>query len=219
MKFIDLINKAEQILDYLYKTRNDTNSINRIERLYKASNKCEKLFIALRSRLIYEISLLPQDYKNEHLILNSPILDIKIMEDETGLYIDMPILLPFKKLKTLNLTPNPDKKTLIKTQEMCNAISLCLDAALFDYLKKNNLDKVKYSKATYIYTNFYNNDYPKKRIPDSDNYEYKHITDTVVRKISNLDDGFENLEFVFRTKFDDRNHTVLKIEPKGASIC
>lgn len=137
---------------------------------------------------------------------------ITITENENGLKIVMPVLMPFKKLKNERMAAKPKKPECVEVFEKCNALLKPLETALKKYCEKNPIDREKYSKTVFEYSSNFNTN--KRGIPDADNLEYKQITDLVVSYVSNTDDSFENVDFVFKARKKDTTHTVLRIVPQ-----
>lgn len=169
----------------------------------------EKAFIDVRS-------FVTENYDNDsNLDLSETKLDdgcISITEGETGMAIVMPSFLPFKKLKALKLAQRPKKLQFVEVYEKCNAILYALDFAFQNYCAKHTINRMKYSKCVFEYTNYFASD--NKVIPDADNIEYKQVTDLVISYVSALDDSFDNVDFMFKSRPSDRTYTVLKIIPK-----
>ena len=190
---------------------------NNHDLMLKAAIDSEKLFLNVRDYLEasaeFSMQLAERFYEQE-----AEVMGIEIYERGDSLFIEIPLLLPFKKLKNLNLQNNPNQIEFLTTYEHCNAILNALRYVLHNYLKTHSINKEKYSNATYIYSNIYTNDYPKSYIPDNDNYEFKQITDLVCRNISLTDDGYEHIDFHYETRIGDRKCTILEVRPREMTI-
>ncbi len=179
------------------------------EELSKLAIDTEKLFIDVRSFVAEHYSCRPSlqiretEFVEEH---------ITITENENGLKIVMPVLMPFKKLKNERMAAKPKKTGCVEVYEKCNALYKSLETALKKYCESNPVDREKYSKTVFEYSSNFNTN--KRGIPDADNLEYKQITDLVVSYVSNTDDSFENVDFVFRVRKKDTTHTILRIVPQ-----
>ena len=186
---------------------------NKYDLMLKTAIDAEKLFLNVRdfleSNAEFNMRFTEKFYEQE-----VDVMGIEIYEKGNSLFISMPLLLPFKKLKNLNLQNNPNQIEFLTTYEHCNAILNALRYVLHNYLKTHSINKEKYSNATYIYSNIYTNDYPKSYIPDNDNYEFKQITDLVCGYISLTDDGYEHIDFHYDTRIGERKCTLLEIRPR-----
>lgn len=212
--FNEITNKLDKMNKLIKTAESETDLNKRLTVINRFHILSEKLFLDSRALFIAEsINVLDAVFDSPY-DPKATEMGIKIFEKDGKMIIELPVLLPFKKLKNLNLDVKPDDKKYKETQEHCNAIATALNNALKHYVAFHIIDRKKYSKAIYVYTHFFGNEFPDKRIPDSDNYEYKQVTDIVVANISNLDDGFENLEFHFKTEKGDRTYTQLMIIPK-----
>ena len=208
-------NKISQINKQLQIAEAETDLYTRIGNLFDVSIQCEKLFLDIRNLFINESNKLITVVTDTTYDASVFDMGISIFEDNDSLTIDLPLLLPFKKSKGFGLDINPDLKKQKATQEHCNAIATALNTTLLKYTSSHSINRDKYSKALYMFTNYFNGDFLKKNIPDTDNYEYKRIVDIVVANVSNLDDGFENVEFYYRSRRGEKSHTQLKIIPNG----
>lgn len=181
------------------------------EELSALAINTEKLFIDVRAFVAENcnsrptIQIIETDLAEEHII---------ITENECGLIIVMPIILPFKKIKSIRMAPKPNKNECVDVFEKCNALLKSLEIALKRYCDNNPIDREKYAKTVFEYSSNFNTN--KRGIPDADNLEYKQITDLVISFISNKDDSFENVDFVFKARQAESTNTVLRVVPQEA---
>ncbi|MBQ8980211.1 MAG: hypothetical protein IJ077_01230, partial [Eubacterium sp.] len=178
--FKSIKNKINQIDKQLQIFEKETDLCKRIGNIFDISILCEKLFLDSRDLLINESNKLLTTVANTFDDDTALDMGINIFEKNNSLIIDLPLLLPFKKIKGLGLDINPNLNKQKSTQEHCNAIATALNVALLKYLSSHSISRDKYSKAVYMFTNYFNGDFLKNNIPNTDNYEYKRIVDIVV---------------------------------------
>lgn len=208
-KIIEQTKKLEEELTLLQMKLEDNSHILAL----RAAIDAEKLFLNIRdfleSSTEFNLPISERYYEQE-----VDIMGIEIYEKDNSLFIEMPLLLPFKKLRNLNLQNESSQIELLTTYEHCNAILNALRYALHKFCESTIIDKKKYSNSTYIYSNIFTTDYPKSYIPDNDNYEFKQITDLVCRCVSLTDDGYEHIDFHYDTRIGDRKCTILEVRPR-----
>lgn len=191
----------------------DINTNN--AKILELAIETEKLYLLTRELLIENCCF------NEFLVfekVESDIMGIDVYEKNDCFFIKLPLLLPFKKLKRYRVQLAPITPKNFLQFEHCNAILASLEYSLNEYLKNNSIDRKKYSKATYEITHIFGDDFPKAQIPDNDNYELKQIIDLIISYISIKDDGYENVQFFYKTEIKNSNYTLIKIIPKGDDI-
>lgn len=200
-------------------------------------NDLIKLLVISEETTIFIRSLIAENLTSESeyieyeetIIKNS---EISIKEKNDGIIsIQMPVILPFKKLKNIKIDGLGDSFTVININEdairlnkylkklnlkrvyyKINAILYPLEIALQKYFDNKILDIDNYSKATFIFTNNYKS-IPNQMFPDPDNIEYKQIIDVVCRYLSLGNDN--NITIVIRNKLSEKTYTELLIYPNG----
>lgn len=143
---------------------------------------------------------------------------IAVSMDEDGiLTIQMPLILPFKKIKTIRsfpafVTESPNAKFNLKdTLEKANIIIDGLTYALDEFVKNTNINSADYMNAIYEYTNYYCGNY--RGVPDTDNFEYKQITDVVANHLTCGNDN--GIDFLLRSRTGNDTYTELKVYPNN----
>lgn len=169
---------------------------------------------ALAQKFIYKDQV--TEYKSE--LVKAHGIKVRIDEDDV-LTIDMPLILPFKKVKKIRSFPasltnsENEKYSLELVFEKANLILDSVGFALDEFLSKNDIDRDKYNRAVFVYTNFYDWDSMKF---DTDNFEYKQITDAVASRITNGNDN--DFTFIMQSKRSEKSFTRLQILPEKVSF-
>ena len=179
--------------------------------------KSEKLTLDIRKFVI-------ENYKNDNsnsfekaLIISNGV-DISV--NKNGIIsIDMPPILPFKKVKNIRRSyENVDQSDESTYRCLGKLSKLGLDEI---YIKTNTileplglaLNQIQYYNrkiSTLVFTNFYENG---RAFPDPDNFEYKQIIDVVTDKLCLNDDS--NIKIVIQNKSSNKCYTNLKVIPKA----
>ena len=155
------------------------------------------------------------DEKELNELYSTIIISLEIIIDieaDGVIKIQIPIIAPFKKLKTLRAKPtflNGDEYKAYELKgclDKANAIKEPLEFELFKY--KKDFKAFDYSKATILYCNYYENGQVK---PDVDNYEYKQLTDTIMSVLNNGDDN--NLSIMLTSGYKDHTFTEITVYP------
>lgn len=174
--------------------------------------KAEKSYIRLRK---YISDTVESPYVKEE-ILQKEVNNSKIKISKLGngiIKITMPIILPFKKLKSIHAYPN--EYTHIEftdTIDRVNCFTSLLEKALDDFKKENNLSSIHMQNFTILYKNIFAKE-NLNSIPDSDNYEYKQITDIIVNAFAHGNDGFNNVDFIYNSCLGESTHTDVYLIP------
>lgn len=137
------------------------------------------------------------------------------MNEKGVISIDMPPLLPFKKVKdirqrleNINDYSSISKLNLNEIYAKANAILYPLDIALKEFFAENKI-KNNYKNSTFVFTNYCNS----KVQPDPDNFEYKQVIDIVTDRLSlNSDNG---ITIVIKNVSDKNLYTNLTVYPDG----
>lgn len=209
--FQNFVDKIAQLVKQL----NSNNNVINVEKAVEIAIEAEKFYIAARNEAV-RLSAFSENYApNDILSKTTKELGISIYQKNDSLFVKMPLLLPFKKLKNLQLQNDPNMVVFYKSYEHCNALIDALHFEFENYLTNHKIDKQKYTFSTFIYTHIFDSCFPKYRIPDTDNYEIKQITDTVINYVSSKDDGFQYISFHFDSVIGSSNNTILEIRPKG----
>lgn len=148
-------------------------------------------------------NLASKTIENSHIIetlFNEEIQnsEIEIVQFKNNIIkISMPIITPFSIYKRLKLYPK-DRLTVrdIEAIDRSDLIIKTLARAINKFLEKNNIDRSIYQNTTLMYVNIFDNDYRTDRIPDTDNYSYKAITDAIACNFILGGDSAFNMDFI-----------------------
>lgn len=173
--------------------------------------KSEELTIKIRR---FIANNLPEYHQKsfEKAVVHADEINIE-MNEKGVISIDMPPLLPFKKVKDIRqrLENINDYSTLskLKLNEIyakANAILYPLDIALKEFFAENKI-KNNYKNSTFVFTNYYNLEVQA----DPDNFEYKQVIDIVTDRLSlNSDNG---ITIVIRNASNNNLYTNLTVYP------
>ncbi|MGN0534552.1 MAG: hypothetical protein ACI4IR_00960 [Eubacterium sp.] len=150
----------------------------------------------------------------EKAVASVSIINIE-MNEKGVISIDMPPLLPFKKVKdirqrleNINDYSSISKLNLNEIYAKANAILYPLDIALKEFFAENKI-KNNYKNSTFVFTNYCNS----KVQPDPDNFEYKQVIDVVTDRLSlNSDNG---ITIAMRNVLNNNLYTNLTVYPDG----
>lgn len=189
--------------------------------------KSEKATVNLRKLTAQNAETTTEIMNYNSSIIDSSNVEVDI-DDDGVITIKMPILLPFKKLKSyrkslhlVNANTQSEsffnyvkKLGLDELYERINAITGALDIALESFFNTSNLtysEREKlYSCAIYNFTNYF--ELKKNSIyPDPDNLEYKQIIDIVANHLTLGDDN--HISIILSNKLADSTYSELKIFP------
>ncbi len=184
----------------------DKNAINLL-------TKSEELTLDIRR---FVVNNLPEYYQKSFEKAVASVSKINIEMNEEGVIsIDMPPLLPFKKVKdirqrleNINDYSSLSKLKLNEIYAKANAILYPLDIALKEFFAENKI-KNNYKNLTFVFTNYCSS----KVQPDPDNFEYKQVIDVVTDRLSlNSDNG---ITIVIKNVSDKNLYTNLTVYPDG----
>ena len=177
----------------------------------------EKLTLDIRKFVI-------ENYKNdnsnsiEKALINSNGIDISVNKNGV-ISIDMPPILPFKKVKDIRrLYENIDHsdestyRCLVKLSKLgLDEIYIKINAILEPLnLALSKIQNYNHKISALIFTNYYENG---RAFPDPDNFEYKQIIDVVTDKLCLNDDS--NIKIVIQNRPSDKCYTNLKVIPQA----
>lgn len=175
--------------------------------------KSEELTLKIRR---FVVNNLPEYYQKsiEKAVISVSKINIE-MNEEGVISIDMPPLLPFKKVKdirhrleNINDYSSISKLNLNEIYAKANAILYPLDIALKEFFAENKI-KNNYKTPTFVFTNYCSS----KVQPDPDNFEYKQVIDIVTDRLSlNSDNG---ITIVIRNASNNNLYTNLTVYPNG----
>ena len=175
--------------------------------------KSEELTLKIRR---FVVNNLPEYYQKsiEKAVISVSKINIE-MNEEGVISIDMPPLLPFKKVKdirqrleNINDYSSLSKLKLNEIYAKANAILYPLDIALKEFFAENKI-KNNYRNSTFVFTNYYNLEVQA----DPDNFEYKQVIDIVTDRLSlNSDNG---ITIVIRNASNNNLYTNLTVYPNG----
>lgn len=127
--------------------------------------------------------------------------------------ITMPIILPFAKTKAVKIYPNETNQSeIVEAFDRTNMIVNLLERVLLNFKNENKISTVPFKNSTIYYKNIF----AKKDIRsafDTDNYEYKQITDAIIRTFANGNDSFDNLDFVLTSCVGSTTRTEIYLIP------
>lgn len=175
--------------------------------------KSEELTLKIRR---FVVNNLPEYYQKSFEKAIASVSKINIEMNEKGVIsIDMPPLLPFKKVKdirqrleNINDYSSISKLNLNEIYAKANAILYPLDIALKEFFAENKI-KNNYKNSTFVFTNYYNLEVQA----DPDNFEYKQVIDIVTDRLSlNSDNG---ITIVIRNASNNNLYTNLTVYPNG----
>lgn len=173
----------------------------------------EELTLKIRR---FVVNNLPEYHQKSFEKAVASVSKINIEMNEEGVIsIDMPPLLPFKKVKdirqrleNINDYSSISKLNLNEIYEKANAILYPLDIALKEFFAENKI-KNNYRNSTFVFTNYYNLEVQA----DPDNFEYKQVIDIVTDRLSlNSDNG---ITIVIRNASNNNLYTNLTVYPDG----
>lgn len=174
--------------------------------------KAEKSYVRLRKYISDAIE--SPTVKKE--ILQKEVNNSKINISKLGngiIKITMPIILPFKKLKSIRAYPNDCTQIeFAETFDRVNCFISLLEKALDDFKKENNFSSIPMQSFTILYKNVFAKEY-LSYIPDSDNYEYKQITDVIVDAFAINNDSYNNVDFIYNSGIGDSTRTDIYLIP------
>lgn len=175
--------------------------------------KSEELTLKIRR---FVANNLPEYYQKsiEKAVISVSKINIE-MNEEGVISIDMPPLLPFKKVKdirqrleNINDYSSLSKLKLNEIYAKANAILYPLDIALKEFFAENKI-KNNYRNSTFVFTNYYNLEVQA----DPDNFEYKQVIDIVTDRLSlNSDNG---ITIVIKNASNKNSYTNLTVYPDG----
>ena len=175
--------------------------------------KSEELTIKIRR---FIANNLPEYHQKsfEKAVVHADEINIE-MNEKGVISIDMPPLLPFKKVKdirqrleNINDYSSLSKLKLNEIYAKANAILYPLDIALKEFFAENKI-KNNYKNLTFVFTNYCSS----KVQPDPDNFEYKQVIDIVTDRLSlNSDNG---ITIVIRNASNNNLYTNLTVYPNG----
>ena len=182
----------------------DKNAINLL-------TKSEELTLKIRR---FVANNLPEYYQKSFEKTVASFSKINIEMNEKGVIsVDMPLLLPFKKVKdirhrleNINDYSSISKLNLNEIYAKANAILYPLDIALKEFFAENKI-KNNYRNSTFVFTNYCSS----KVQPDPDNFEYKQVIDIVTDRLSlNSDNG---ITIVIKNASNKNSYTNLTVYP------
>lgn len=188
------------------------------DELMKLLNESEARCLEIRDEVATRLCTVEDfiNYKNTLIKANG----ISVSMDDNGVItIQMPLIMPFKKLKSIRsfpafVTESQNAKFNFKeTLEKANIIIDGLSYALDEFIKNTHINSADYKNAIYEYINYYNN---YRGIPDTDNFEYKQITDVIANHLTCGNDN--GIDFVLRSRTGKRTFTELKTYPNHYAL-
>ena len=138
-----------------------------------------------------------------------PMKNVKIEEIQRGIIkIEMPLIMPFYSLKRLTNYPDCFNAECVESVfNSCVNIYSLLEIEIFNYLKKNPFDISNYKQCALVYVNYHVD--KKTKIPDSDNYAYKALTDLIAANFCKFGDAYNELDFHFITLKGNEEKTLI----------
>ena len=174
----------------------------------------ERALIKFRNNVVASADNETEIRKLTNCIIDSNEITISISNDGI-IRITIPIIVPFKKLKSLRQKPsflddeNCDTYDLKGVIERANAIRFPLECALLKRKADGCFNKFDYKKAILVYCN----NYPEVKKSDVDNFEYKQISDTIMGVLNHGDDN--GISIMLTSRYDAKYHTDITIYPSN----
>ncbi|MDD6728710.1 MAG: hypothetical protein PUE08_05775 [Eubacteriales bacterium] len=175
-------------------------------------SKSEETHLKLRDYIAENICDIDRQKKFTDAEIENCRIKVELIHNGI-LKITMPIILPFSRLKSVRVFPRKRKPNeIMEIFERTNMIVKLLETVLFNFKKENCDPRYSFKNFTIYYKNIYatNN---LRTIPDTDNYEYKQITDAIVRTFANGNDSFENADFVLTSCLGTETKTEIYLIP------
>lgn len=147
-------------------------------------------------------------------IEEAEICNIEITKLENGIIkISMPIILPFHYTKKIvSLFDKKGKEYVLDKVVKADIMVDMVRRAVEKYVGEHPEDRNSMDCCTLMYLNVYERGFYQDRIPDTDNYSYKIITD-IVSSTFCFGDDFSEVDFFLKTEIGDVTHTELYLIP------
>lgn len=156
---------------------NDTNLYE--DKLIEALLNTEKQYIELKKLAALTISnkvMLKNIEKYEKEVAN---IDIKLLKKGI-ICLSIPIITPFSIYHTLQLYPkNIERPYIVNAIDKTFSQLYLIQKELENFFDDNNIEQEKYKHMSVVFINHYGEKYDNIRIPDSNNYAYKALTDVI----------------------------------------
>lgn len=208
---LDLISNE---LIYLYVATDSDDIVSVNEHLKELYNRLQKCCLYARKFASNEVmNQIDIEQMLDADIENSGIEIVKF--DNDVIKISMPIITPFAIYKRVMLYPNNELTPReIDAIDRSEFMIETLKTAIIKFIKCNEINHIAYKKSTLLYIHYFKNNYPMRRIPDTDNYSYKAFNDLITGYLAGYGDNALETDFFIKTAHGKETHTEIYLIPK-----
>ena len=182
------------------------------ENVIEALLTSEKQYIELKKLAALTISnklMIREVEQREKAIANIEIKQLK----NNVICLTVPIITPFSVYHTLQLFPKSiEKNYVVKAIEKSTTQLYLIQQELYKFFTENKIDSSIYKNMTVLYINHFADKYDNNRIPDTNNYTYKSITD-VICSILRCDEPDSIVDTLIQTRNGKETFTEIYVLP------